>query len=74
MRNIINNSDIKKNDLIRKDYVTKALEIYKTAYGEEYPDYATSLSNLSLYLSQIGDYAKAIEYATKSVEIDKAIF
>ena len=28
MRNIINNSEIKKNDLIRKDYVTKTLISY----------------------------------------------
>ena len=53
------------------DCETKSAIILKSLYGENHPDYATSLSNLANYYSGLGDYNKAIEFETQVLNIRK---
>ena len=52
----------------------QAMEIWKKIFGEEHPNYATSLSNLALYYSDLGNYTEAIRLGTQSLEIRKKLF
>ena len=49
------------------------MEIRKNVLGETHPAYATSLSDLAVYFSNIGDYTKAIEFGTQAMEIRKEV-
>jgi len=47
------------------------LEIIKKALGEEHPDYASSLNNLGMLFSDMGDYKAAEPYYKQALEIRK---
>jgi tetratricopeptide (TPR) repeat protein len=49
----------------------KALEINKRSYGEDHVEYARNLENLSIVLSNLGDYEGAKEGYLKALEINK---
>ena len=47
----------------------QALEIRRTALGENHPDYAGSLNNLALLYHSMGDYAAALPLLRQALEI-----
>lgn len=51
------------------EYETRALNIKKSKFGDNHPDYAESLHHLSILYSDIKDFPKAIEYANKAKAI-----
>ncbi len=51
----------------------QALEIRKEVLGEKHPDYATSLNNLAIYYSDLGDYSKAIELGKQALEVNREV-
>ena len=61
------NGDYKK----ALDYETKASIIFKSLYGENNPNYATSLNNLAGLYFKLGDTNNAIEVTTKAMNIYK---
>ncbi len=52
---------------------TEAVDLCKKALGTEHPDYATSVTCLSLYYSSIGNYSEAIRLGTEAMEIRKKV-
>jgi len=55
------------------EYNFKALEIFKSIYGDNHPVTATSYSNLGDVSHKQGEYKKALEYHFKSLEIRKSV-
>jgi tetratricopeptide (TPR) repeat protein len=53
-----------------KEGYSKALEINKRIYGEDHPEYARTLMNLSNALWNLGDYEGAKEGYSKALEIN----
>ena len=49
--------------------IHKALEICRTALGENHPDYATSLNNLAGLYNDMGDHAAALPLSRQALEI-----
>ncbi len=47
----------------------QALEIRRTALGEDHPDYATSLNNLAGLYRAMGDHAAALPLYRQALEI-----
>ncbi len=47
----------------------QALEICRTALGEDHPDYATSLNNLAELYRAMGDHAAALPLYRQALEI-----
>ena len=56
------------------EYGSKALKIREDIFGENHPEYAITLSNLSLAYIMLGDYIKALEYGEKVNDIFKNVF
>ena len=52
---------------------TEAMNIRKEILGTNHPDYATSLNNLALYYSDLGNYTEAIRLVTEAMNILKEI-
>ena len=47
------------------------MEIQRKTLGENHPEYATSLNNLAVDYSHLGDYNKAVELGTMAMEIQR---
>ena len=54
-------------------YGEKASIVFKSLYGENHPNYATSLNNLSGLYFKLGDTNNAIEVTTKAMNIYKQV-
>ena len=54
------------------EYYEKALEIFKSFYGENHPSVASTLGNLGNARSALGEKKRAIEYYEKVLEITKS--
>ena len=54
-----------------KEGYLKALEINKKHYGENHPEYGSTLSNLASVMRYLGDYLGAKESYLKALEIKK---
>jgi CHAT domain-containing protein/Tfp pilus assembly protein PilF len=55
-------------------YFQQALEIRKKVFGEEHPEYASSLGNLGVLHSDMGDYKVAATYYKQALEIKMKAF
>ena len=62
-----------QNFLKAIEYGQRVLKLRKHRLGVYNPDYALSLSTLSLYSSSLGDYNKAIEYNQKALAIREKV-
>ncbi len=49
----------------------QALEIRRTALGEDHPDYAASLNNLARLYRAMGDHAAALPLYRQALEIHR---
>ena len=49
------------------------LRIRQKVFGEEHPDYATSLNNIGMVNHKIGNYDKALEYLEKCLIIRQKV-
>jgi len=56
------------------EYISKALKIQESVYGENHPSTATSYNNIGLIFQKQREYPKALEHFSKALKIRESVY